>query len=145
MSIPGLVKESFGAVREGVIAIALLILLLNPTCIGTIAKEAGIKKLGDIEFALEQLQASKEETNKAQLALNTSMHELEQLKSQLQGLRATAETTNPAIVGEIARMTTRLESLELRNSEIKSSSETSLKVQEDAIRLARGKLRPYDQ
>ena len=139
MSIPMLAKEWFAALREGVIAVIIMLLLLYPSYIGTVASKAGLKSAFGIEF-IQQLEENQKEMSKAQEAVNVITSQLTQLRSQLLRLGAATSKTNQPMAGEIARMTTNVDSLELRSRQIKGSLQTSLRVQEGLIEKGRSNL-----
>jgi prefoldin subunit 5 len=140
VTAPSLVKEWFGAAREGVIVLAVVILFVKPSWIGTIAEEAGLKKAFGLEFVEQQVEASKAETSKAQEAIGAITEELGQVKDQLQQLSTTAGRTNPAISREITRISSNVDNLATRSMDIKGSLQTSMQAQEDALKAARGEL-----
>ncbi len=140
ISGPSFVKEWFGAAREGVVVLAIVILFIKPSWIGTIAEQAGLKKAFGLEFVEQQVEQSKAETSKAQEAIGAISEELGQMKSQLQDLNATVGSSNPAISNEITRITSRVDNLAVQSRDIKGSLQTSMRAQDDVLKAARGEL-----
>lgn len=129
------VKEGIAVLREGVIFLAIIILLIQPQCIGEIAKEAGIKSGFGLEF-VQQLQQSQEETGRAQAALEVVSIEMDKLKRELRTLSQSAgPSTNPTIlVGEIRRLARNADSLERKSAAIKPFLQNSVRLQTELLR-----------
>jgi hypothetical protein len=127
-TIIGFIRETFSVFREGAIVAVVVVLLLNPSYIGWIAKEAGISSALGIEF--KELEKSQKETIAAQESVKNLARELAQLKVDLHALSQQPQP-NP---GDAKKLAKEVETLEERSQTVRRSLENSLQVQQGIIK-----------
>jgi len=131
------IKEVFGAMREGVIVIAVIGLLFNPSWIGKIAQEAGLKSAFGMEFIEQQLEESQAETASAQEEVDRIMSELTEVKGQLGELSVATLQARPEVRNKINTITANVGTLEERSRTINKSLESSLNRQKTILEMRR--------
>src|SRR5262245_41637571 len=120
-TIIGRIREAFAVLQESAILAVVAVLLLNPSYIGWVAKEAGISSALGIEFT-EEIEKSQKETIAAQESVKNLANELRQLKVDLKALSLQPQPS-PDDAKKLAK---EVETLEERSQTVRRSLENSL-------------------
>jgi hypothetical protein len=89
-------RDSFAAIREMLIVVAMLALLLTPTSVRSILERAGIRSVAGVEFDTSTLQESHDQLIAAQTQVDELRNELALTQQQFNQVAAsTGNTSNP--------------------------------------------------
>lgn len=130
-AFPGQMKELFTALREGVIFVVVVVILLWPSHIGRIAREAGLKSGFGFEF-FEQIQETQKQTEEAQAAMDEFQSELTLLGQQLQGL--SQQQPGPELSADVRGLITKVDTLKVRSKTVNKSLQTSSQTQREILK-----------
>lgn len=89
-------RDSFAALREMLIVVAMLALLLTPTAVRSVLERAGIRSVAGVEFDISTLYESRDELIAAQTQIDELRNELALTQQQFNQVAvSTGNTRNP--------------------------------------------------
>ena len=89
-------RDSFAAMREMLVVVAMLALLLTPTSVRSVLERAGIRSVAGVEFDTSTLQESNEQLIAAQTQVDELRNELALTQQQFNQVAvSTGNTRNP--------------------------------------------------
>ena len=130
-TVVGWTKDFLGAIREGMIILAIALVLLWPSRVRAILAQAGIREIAGVSFDWEGLAEASENALDSRQQVTEIATQLEQVQANLQSLAG----ANPdhAEVQEIARQ---VQDLESKARNIDTALQDSLAAQADLLQKA---------